>query len=213
VARVVGSGRSDGEKGSGLFGALEGMLAEELSEREIENRMYRLFGRTLAVVVTDTCGFTRATRNGGIVSFLTGLLRVRSMISSIFHDDGCISLRYEADNVYSAFETVEAALRATVRANRSVGEAEVELDGEERFRICAGIGYGRVLWSAEHGAFGDQMNLASKLGEDVACGEEILLTGEAFAQLQEEDSSAFERVEAAVSGVNLVYYRTRTGRL
>lgn len=196
------------EEGSGLFDALEGMLAEGLSEIEIENRMYRLFGRTLAVVVIDTCGFTRATRNRGIVSFLAGLLRVRSMISSIFHDNGCMSLRYEADNVYSAFETVRAALRATLEANRSVREADVELDGDERFRICAGIGYGRVLWSAEHGAFGDQMNLASKLGEDVACGEEILLTGEAFGQLPRESSSAFERVEAAVSGVDLVYYRT-----
>lgn len=203
VINLVGPER---EKGSELFDALERMMVEGLSEEEIEERIYRLFGRTLALVVVDTCGFTRTTKSRGIVGFLTGLLRVRKMVSSAFRDYGCVSLRYEADNVYSEFETVDSALRATVRANEEVRRAKVALDGRERFRICAGIGYGRVLWSADGGAFGDQMNLASKLGEDVACGEEILLTEAALAQLPEELSLEFERIETVVSGVDLVYY-------
>jgi class 3 adenylate cyclase len=52
--------------------------------------------------------------------------------------------------------------------------------------------------------WGSEVNLAAKLGEDVADRGEILLTAAARAELPREDS--FAACSGEVSGIQLTYY-------
>jgi adenylate cyclase len=69
-----------------------------------------------------------------------------------------------------------------------------------------GIGYGEVLMIEDRDVFGNEMNLASKLGEDLARANEILLTESAYKQLSETHYS-WEELEFSVSGLEVTTYK------
>jgi class 3 adenylate cyclase len=62
-----------------------------------------------------------------------------------------------------------------------------------------------VLLIGTHDLFGSEMNLASKLGEDVAGRGEILLSAEARARVPNE--SALSEISVPLSGLTLQAYR------
>ena len=57
-----------------------------------------------------------------------------------------------------------------------------------------------------NGYFGDEINLASKLGEDIGSRDDILLTQAAYASLEEVDAYSFQELRESVSGVDLKFY-------
>jgi class 3 adenylate cyclase len=69
-----------------------------------------------------------------------------------------------------------------------------------------GIGYGDLLVVSDGDLFGSEMNLASKLGEDIAAKMQILLTAQAFAALP-PDRYPCTQLAYAVSGVQHIGYR------
>jgi adenylate cyclase len=80
------------------------------------------------------------------------------------------------------------------------------VNGYEYFRVCAGIGYGELLMAGREGLYGDEMNRASRLGEDTANPREILLTEEAFANLDNSLVEGFSKNSLDKSGTVLIYY-------
>lgn len=54
--------------------------------------------------------------------------------------------------------------------------------------------------------FGSELNLAAKLGEDLAERGEILLTESAFEQLERQPED-WQKVEFSISGLDLVAYK------
>ena len=77
------------------------------------------------------------------------------------------------------------------RAFAAVNEA-VRCDQDIHGSI--GIGYGPTLLLDDAELFGHEVNLASKLGEDLACGDEIVLTP-AAAEALSADAYEVEPVE------------------
>ena len=75
--------------------------------------------------------------------------------------------------------------------------------------VCIGIGYGKVLRGGAAGVFGDEMNLASKLGEDTAEGGETLLTKNAYARVKKVSSVRFEEKRVAISGNDIRFYAAK----
>jgi class 3 adenylate cyclase len=71
-----------------------------------------------------------------------------------------------------------------------------------------------AMYSAlDNGVYGDEMNLASKLGEDIAGGEEILLTEAAYAGIEDHSKNGFKRKSITISGVRISYYSLKLKRL
>lgn len=75
-----------------------------------------------------------------------------------------------------------------------------------KFGVCMGIGFGDVLRSRSEGVFGNEMNLASKPGEDLAGKGEVLLTESAYQEISEEYRTDVIARKANISGVELSYY-------
>ena len=139
--------------------------------------------------------------------FLELIVQMRSLLTQTFEASNCLRFRFEADNSYAEFNTVDEAFTAVTKANRALHDARLMLIGDEPFTICTGIGFGHCLDAGHEGLYGDQMNLASKLGEDTADGREILITEEAYANLSEDLRATFTKKEAHVSGLDFNYYQ------
>ena len=193
--------------GPGLFRHIRDLPASEPEMSEAERRIWNEFGRECAVLVLDSSGFTRNTRDSGIINYLSCIVRLRDILREVFEDAGCISCRFSTDNAFAEFYTAPEALKAAYRAQKAVRDAGIDICSGCRMEVCIGIGYGRVLLSGNEGVFGDQMNLASKLGEDVAGKGEVLLTESAYLALPESAREGFHRYSVTISDVDITFYR------
>lgn len=191
-----------------LFSYLSQLDTTGKSREELESETYEKFGKNLAVLCMDSTGFSRTVKKRGIVYYLSLIAKMRTIVALAVEEFSALSHRGYADNFFAEFPTVTDAFCATLRANEQIRKAGLLLSDDELYQICSGIGYGHVLFSHREGPFGDQMNLASKLGEDTAEGEEILLTPEALKQLSSEFQSHFTKKTFAISGLQEEYYAT-----
>ena len=180
---------------------------ESPADREsVLEEINRRFSKRLAVLVLDTCGFSRAVRGRGIVHFMALLERLERVVRPGIESHQGRVLRREADNVYAVFDDPASAVEAARRIIADVRAANEALPQDEEVEISIGIGYGDLLTVGHNDVWGDEMNLASKLGEDVAeCGE-ILLTPAAHDAVEHARDDLEERT-VTVSGLELTAYR------
>ena len=191
-----------------LFDHLRKNLNSGLSASEREADALEKHGRWCTPVVIDSVGFTRISQKYSAVYFLERFVQVADLVGAVFKAEGGTRFRAQADNLFVEFETPLQALAAVVKANLQLEQAEILIDEEERYRFCVGIGYGLLLRSNTQGVYGNEMNLAAKLGEDIACGDELLLTPAALAQLDPEIQAKFENHTSCVSKVDILYHRS-----
>ncbi len=85
--------------------------------------------------------------------------------------------------------------------------ANEPLPAASEIYIAIGIGYGRVLLVGDDDAYGDEMNVACKLGEDLAEQGEILLTASAHEALGTGTTWQFEDSSVRISGLDLTAYK------
>jgi class 3 adenylate cyclase len=186
-------------------------LLSEFNERprdraRVLQRIHRQFLRRLAVLVLDTCGFSRRVRESGIVHMLALLERLERVIRPSVERAGGRVLRREADNVFAVFDLPDQAIRAARDILEDVRIANEALPAEEEAGVSIGIGFGDLIVVGEDDVWGDEMNLASKLGEDMAkCGE-VLLSPAARDGLTDAGQPLEERTYE-LSGLTLTAYR------
>jgi class 3 adenylate cyclase len=170
---------------------------------EIEER----FRRPLGILVLDSSGFTRTVHAMGIIHFLALLERLGRMVMPLITRHGGRLLKREADNIFAVFPDVAAAMRCAAQILHDVQVANEPLPAAEEIDVSLGIGYGQVLVVGDNDLYGDEMNLACKLGEDLADRHELLVTEAARAALGDSAEWSFEELEFSVSGLKLNAYR------
>lgn len=193
----------------GLFDSIRRISGEESERSRFEADIWKKLGCRCAMLVLDSSGFTRNTQESGILSYLACIVRLRDMMGPILTRFDCISWRAATDNIFAEFETADGALSAALEIQRLVNAANIQVQNSEKFGVCIGIGFGDVLRSRSEGVFGSEMNLASKLGEDLAGNGEILLTESAYQEISEDHGKNIKGRRTAVSGVELSYYIIR----
>lgn len=175
---------------------------------EIDARVAEQFGETHAVLVMDMSGFSRLTIKHGIMHFLAMIHRMNAITIPAIKEHGGEVIKTEADNVFAIFPEVRAAVETAQDINRRLSAANTMLPDEMDMHGKFGIGYGEVLIVENQDMFGSEVNLASKLGEDLAAREEILITEAAFARL-EQGFAEFDEVEIAISGLQLLVRKVK----
>ena len=171
---------------------------------ELETQIERDFTQRRAVFVLDMSGFSRTTQAHGVVSFLLMIHQMRLLAAPVVQAKGGLLVKAEADNLYCLFETVEAAVPAAREIIRRLETVNVLLPASRPLYASIGIGFGDILAPAGEDLFGDEVNLASKLGEDVAGEGAVLLTEAARDQLAASVEAREERV--SISGLVLRYF-------
>jgi class 3 adenylate cyclase len=135
-----------------------------------------------AVVFTDTADFTVRTRRHGILHFLMAFSRALVGLRTAVRAARGTVVKVEGDSMILCFVDASAACRGVLALEAALRLYNRGRPASERFRFSYGIGYGELL-RLEEDVFGLEVNLASKLGEDLAGPGEALLTPAAAAAL------------------------------
>jgi len=184
---------------------LEELLENPENREAIERKIEETFTQTRAVVVLDLSGFSRTTLNRGIIQFLLMIDQMELLAIPSVEKFGGIVLKQEADNVFCLFDSVADALGASDEIRVRLDTANLVLPADRELYASIGIGFGPVLNIGDEDLWGVEVNLASKLGEDIAQKGEVLLTEAARAELA-DTSQPFEERHQEISGLTLTYY-------
>ena len=186
---------------------LEKLLKEynEYPEKQtaLDAQIHAEFCKLVSIMVLDSCGFSRTVRQHGIVNYLARLERLGRMVVPIIESHGGRVLRIEADNIFALFVNPEAATRCAMEVQQHIEIANEPLPAASEIYVAIGIGFGRVLLVGDDDAWGDEMNIACKLGEDLAERGEILLTAAAHEAIQDADWVKFSDWSVSISGLDL----------
>ncbi|MDD5304573.1 MAG: adenylate/guanylate cyclase domain-containing protein [Elusimicrobia bacterium] len=163
-----------------LFARLRGRTkanADSL-DRDIENQCVL----DATVMMCDSSGFTRRTREYGILHFLAVMTRVYDLAEPIIARHRGTVISRGADNLLAVFETPVAGVDAAIAIQRLLAKFNAGKTDRDQFQLCMGFHHGKLL-RLKDGVYGDKVNVASKIGEDLASAEEILVTGEVAKRL------------------------------
>jgi adenylate cyclase len=188
---------------------LERLLSEMVRQPEradeISQTIDEIFGQEKAIMVLDMCGFSRTTQHHGIVSFLLMMHQMQLIARPGIEAEHGLVIKAEADNLFCLFDSVADAVRAAQEITQRLRALDAVLPDDRRLYVSIGIGCGRILTIEDQDLFGDEVNLACKLGEDVAERSEILLTAAAYTQLEGSHITVREE-QVSISGLSLPYY-------
>lgn len=150
---------------------------------DLERCIWDEYGTERAVLVVDMSGFSALTGRFGIVHYLSMVRRMQLTSEPIILGFGGVILKFEADNAFAMFPDVESAVRAALGLQLAFDAANQLTPDELDIRIACGIDHGAILVIEQRDFFGDAVNRASKLGEDLARPGDILVSADAFARL------------------------------
>lgn len=178
--------------------------AEELDVRQdIENKLWQEFGAEHAVFVLDMSGFSLLTRKYGIVHYLSMVKRMQLTTEPIINSFGGSVVKYEADNCFALFPTPLSAINAAIAIQHAFHASNLLTSDDLDIYVSCGIDYGRILVVDNNDCYGDAVNRASKLGEDVASAGEVLVTKEAMDILHPEAGIRTREMTISISGINI----------
>ena len=174
---------------------------------EIRLRIWDKFGTEGTVFISDMAGFSSTSRKFGVCHFLKMIHRTRQIVAPVIEGNNGILLKCDADNCYAYFEKPDDAIRASFEVNAALFEANDTFGLGEEISLSVGIDYGRVLLIGDLEFFGDPVNTASKLGEDLAIRDEVLVTRRAIEHSNFEIPELAERMVARISDIEIQYVR------
>jgi class 3 adenylate cyclase len=174
----------------GLFARLRRRTAAnaDAMDAAIETRC----ARELTIMMCDSSGFTRRTHDYGVLQFLAVMTKVYDAFEPVIRRRKGVVISSGADNILAVFDDPAAAVDASVDMQRWLQKHNRGKHDRDQFQICIGIHHGKVL-RLKDGIFGDKVNVAAKIGEDLAAADEILVTGEAAARLPARVKRAYAR--------------------
>jgi len=138
--------------------------------------------RRRAIVFTDCANFTLRTLRDGILHFLMVFEAAVEGATAVVRRTGGLVLKVEADSLLLLYEDATQACAGVEAIDAFLETFNRARPPDEQARFSYGIGYGDLL-DLDEDIFGLEVNLASKIGEDLARPGEILLTPDAAASL------------------------------
>jgi adenylate cyclase len=180
-------------------------LAPGADRDAIDARIWDLFGETWAVMFTDLTGFSRRVAEFGIVHFLQIIREsLRLLIPVIEAHDG-ILLKVEGDSMLVIFRRADRAVDCALAMRAATMAYDAGAAAPERIGLCIGLGYGPMLRIGDQDVFGAEVNAASKLGEDTAKADEIVVTGAVMEACAEREGLRWERLDVVPPGARAAY--------
>lgn len=187
-----------------LHELLEERLLHPERAQEIDHRIISSYEKECAVFVLDMSGFSSVVQRYGIIHFLAMVQRMRSVVKPAAERYQGTIIKFEADNCFAVFPNVDDAISAIRDIRIALATLNQQTPDESDVYVSVGIGFGKTLLFCDD-LYGDQLNLASKLGEDVAEKNETLLTQEAFAQCSSTQKTT--SLPVTISGVTIHTHR------
>ncbi len=170
-----------------------------VDKARVDAEIWETFGAEAAVMFTDLSGFSRRVAEFGILHFLQVIHTQKRLLLPLVASHGGCCLKAEADSFLIRFPDAPSALRCAFALQSACDAHNHDQPPEDQVLLCVGLGWGRVLQIGDTDLWGQEVNAASKLGEDTAKAHEVLVT-DAFKRATEGRGAwTFTPIEA-VSG-------------
>jgi adenylate cyclase len=186
---------------------------DDLDQRKkIEDKLWSEYGAEYAVFVLDMSGFSLLTRKYGIVHYLSMVRRMQLTTEPIVKSYNGSMIKYEADNCFAVFPDPLSAINAAIAMQNAFTASNMLTPDDFDIHIACGIDYGKLLIIGHQDCFGDPVNRASKMGEDLAAAGEVLITKEAMEMIPESANIKAREIVVSISGITIpafvVNYKT-----
>ena len=179
-----------------------GQAVNDFAERKrIEEDIWKQFGAERTVLVLDMSRFSLLTRRHGVVHYLSMVRRMQEIVRPIFHDHRGSVIKFEADNAFAIFPDPESGIRAAIAMNAAIDRENAGYPDEFEIGLSCGLDHGRILLVEDHDYYGDPVNTACKLGEDLAEAGEILVANSAMEKLSANTGLTGKPVKFSISGL------------
>jgi len=173
------------------------------ARRGIEKEIWAAFGMEQAVFVLDMSGFSLLTRKYGIIHYLSMVRRMQLIAQPIIESYHGAVVKFEADNCFAAFPDALPAVQAAIALQLAFSASNLLTPDDLDIHISCGIDYGKILMVEDKDFFGEAVNKASKLGEDIAAAGEILVSREAMQRIPPEAQIASREVNLSIAGISI----------
>lgn len=173
----------------------------------IRKDIWERFGTDGAVFISDMASFSSTSRKLGVCHFLKLIHRTRQLVRPVIERNDGVLLKCDADNCYAFFKEPDNAIKASFDVSAAIYALNDSFGLAEQIYLSIGIDYGRVLLIGDVDFYGDPVNTASKLGEDLANHAETLITQRAIERSNFEVPELAERMVARISQIEIKYIR------
>ena len=146
----------------------------------------------VTVMMVDSSGFSRKTHAYGIIQFLAVMTHCYDRIIPRLEARGGICLSRNADNIFAMFEKPDDAVRAAIDMQQWLQKRNLGKSDAEQYSVCIGINSGTVVRLADN-VYGDMVNIAAKVGEDLAAKDQILVTKVVAEQVGKKFDIRYDR--------------------
>lgn len=174
---------------------------------QIRNNIWDRYGTTGAAFISDMANFSSISRTLGICKFLKLIHRAREIVAPVISANNGMLLKWDADNCFAFFPDVSDAIQASFDIDAALFRSNQDREIEEHIYLSVGIDYGDILLVGDCDFFGDPVNAASKLGEDLAARGDTLVTERALSRSTFVVTGNAERMVARISEIELSYVR------
>lgn len=171
--------------------------------QKIEDEVWDIFGQSATVLVIDMSGFSKITKQEGIIYYLSLIKRMQDTVAMAITRHHGTLIKFLADNAFVIFDAPQHALNCIEDIHTSLHEENALTPDMHDIRLAAGIDAGQILNINNTDMFGDPVNIASLLGEDTAEAGQVMMTRRAFDRLDEQSKQGWKMLDLTASGVDL----------
>lgn len=194
---------------NGYLQRLESLIEERLKpgadKAKIDARIWDIFGENWSILFTDLAGFSRYAAEFGIIHFLQNIFESQRIFEPCIDEHDGVLFKVEGDSMLILFRKPKKAVECAISMQIAAREYNKDKADEEKILLCAGIGYGRILTIGNEDVFGQEVNAACKLGEDVAKAWEILVTDSVVQEVKDMPDIQFEIIDKVPPGAQIAY--------
>ena len=180
--------------------------------KQIEDQIWKKYGTENTVLVLDMSGFSLLTRKYGIVHYLSMIRRMQLTVEPIIAGHGGMLIKFEADNCFAILPNPLAAARAATSIQHAFAASNLLTADDLDIHVSIGIDYGKILIVNNEDMFGDAVNRACKMGEDLGNANEILITKEAMDLIPKDAEIQGKLIDVSIGGLNtpafMILYRS-----
>lgn len=171
--------------------------------KQMEETIWQQYGMVNTILVLDMSGFSLLTRKYGIIHYLSMIRRMQLTVEPIITGHNGRVIKFEADNCFALLPSPLLAARAAITIQHALASANLLTADELDIQVSIGIDYGKILVVNDEDIFGDAVNRACKLGEDVGTAGEILITRDAMELIPNEAAIQGKPVDVNIAGMNI----------
>ncbi len=164
-------------------------------------------GAELTVVSCDSSGFSKKTHEHGIIEFMDNMVKCHCALEKIVARHGGITLSDKADNLMLIFDEPVKAAACAIEMHRWLKKRNRTVPELKKYNICIGIHHGRLL-RFTNDAYGPAVNVAFKLGEDIAGKDELLVTGQVNESIKNKFRTEYTK-HVTIGGLTFDVYKVK----